>query len=60
MKFDYYKEWSVVNSALHHFHYILCEDDVQKVLHKYSYTPEWMRSLFENFEHSPTDHPPPI
>jgi hypothetical protein len=59
MKFDYCKDLSreMGYQTVHHFRYTLDEDDVLKVIHKYAYTPEWMRSLFENFEYSPTDHP---
>ena len=60
MKFDYCKEDLSADNGyvpVYHFHYTLNEDDVRKVSHKYAYTPEWMRSLFENFEYSPTDHP---
>jgi hypothetical protein len=60
MKFDYYKDLFSANNGylpVHHFRYTLDEDDVRKVIHKYAYTPEWMRSLFENFEYSPKDHP---
>jgi hypothetical protein len=60
MKFDYCKDLFSANNGyfpLHHFHYTLDEDDVRKVIHKYAYSPEWMRSLFENFEYSPKDSP---
>ena len=59
MKFDYCKDWSEAMGyqSVYHFRYILYEDDVRKVIHKYALPPEWMRNLFENFEHSPTDHP---
>jgi hypothetical protein len=63
MKFVYYKDLFSANNGYfpeHHFRYTLCEDDVRKVMHKYAYSPEWMRSLFENFEYSPTDRPPKI
>ena len=59
MKFDYYKDLSADTGyfPVYHFSYTLDEDDIRKLIHKYAYTPEWLRGVFENLEYSPKDHP---
>jgi len=58
MKFDHCKDLSADNGyfPVYHFRYTLDEDDVRKVLHKYSYPPEWMSDVFDIFQYSPSDN----
>jgi hypothetical protein len=55
MKFEYCKEMGA-GFPVYHFRYTLDEDDVRKVLHKYSYPPEWMSAVFDTFQYSPSDN----
>lgn len=55
MKFDYCRNLSADKGyvPIFHFQYTLSIDEVQKALHKYGYSLEWMTI----FDYSPTDHP---
>lgn len=59
MKFDYCKDLSADNGyfPVYHFRYILDEDEVRKVIHKYGYSSKWLTCVFEDFEYTPKDHP---